>query len=391
MIDNMDKLDYFNHIMSHDRLSRRKFLALSAMTLGGFAFKLDGTVQSLFESRIFPQDDTQTPGFTENTLLGRMCIGEPGAHVAIKSEPFWDAPTIGTAYYDDVYVWNRELIARQLDQNRINQRWVETSEGYIYADYLQKVKHLPQQPLGELPLNATGERGMWVEIVTPFTGLDFEKQPSQHWIRTAVRPRIYYSQVFWTFDIRQHPETGKIQYCLKQLWGAFDDEYWVDASVCRQITPEEIAPIHPEVEDKHIIVDLNYQTLSCYEGNEEVFFAKVTTGGYIYEEEKWLTPPGKHTIWRKMVSTHMSAGGAVGNYDIAGVAWTTLFGNQGEAIHSTYWHNYYGTARSHGCVNARPEDAKWIWRWVQPAVPYYPGELTIQGLNKSPVVEVVLA
>ena len=117
----------------------------------------------------------------------------------------------------------------------------------------------------------------------------------------------------------------------------------------------------------------------------------MTTGGYNYDEEKWLTPIGKHTIWRKMISTHMSAGPAVGNYDISGVAWTTLFDNEGAAIHSTYWHNYYGTARSHGCVNAQPEDAKWIWRWTKPSVSYYPGELTIQGLNQSTMVDVVAA
>ena len=172
-----------------------------------------------------------------------------------------------------------------------------------------------------------------------------------------------------------------------QLYGAFEDAYWVDASVCRQIRPEEVAPIHPGAENKHVVVDLQYQTLTCYEGNSEVFFSKVTTGG-IGEEGKWLTPPGTHTIWRKMISTHMSSGPAVGNYDISGVAWTTLFDNNGAAIHSTYWHNYYGTARSHGCVNALPDAAKWVWRWTEPEVSYYPGELTIQGLDRSTLVEV---
>ena len=372
-------------------MSRRKFLALSAVALGGLAFSSERKMLSVIGKGLQPQEDPENLDFPENALLGRMGIGEPGSNVEIKSEPYRDAPTIGTAYYDDVFVWNREVIAKQLDQYRVNQRWVETPQGYIYADYLQKVRHIPQVPLEELPVTSTGERGMWVEIVTPYIGLDFEKPPSQYWARMTVRPRIYYSQIFWAFKIRRHQETGKTQYCLKQLWGAFDDAYWVDASVCRYIPPEEISQIHPDVEEKHIIVDLNYQTLTCYEGDQEVFFTKVTTGGYNYDEEEWLTPPGTHTIWRKLVSTHMSAGGAVGNYDIPGVGWTTLFGTNGEAIHSTFWHNYYGTARSHGCVNTRPEDAKWIWRWTQPAVSYFPGELTVQGMNKSTKVEVVLA
>jgi lipoprotein-anchoring transpeptidase ErfK/SrfK len=142
------------------------------------------------------------------------------------------------------------------------------------------------------------------------------------------------------------------------------------------------------VEKKHIIVDLRYQTLSCYENNNEVYFTQVTTGG-INEEGKWLTPIGTHTIWRKLLSTHMSAGPAVGNYDIPGIGWTTLFDNNGAAIHSTFWHNYFGTARSHGCVNVQPEDAKWIWRWSEPAVSYYPGEWIATDGKKSTLVEVI--
>ncbi|MEA3327634.1 MAG: L,D-transpeptidase [Chloroflexota bacterium] len=378
-------------MLRNERISRREFLAISALALGGLAFNRTKNGNSFFDRGILVQEDPPTPEFPENIQLGRMCVGEPGANVDIKSEPYWNAPSSGTAFYDDVFLWKQEVIARQLDQNRINQRWVETPEGYIYADYLQKVKHIPQEPLNQLPETPDGGQGMWIEVFTPFTGLDFVKPPSQHWARAAVRPRIYYSQVFWAFNIRRDPVSDTPQYLLKQLHGAFDDAYWVDASICRQITPEEIAPINPDAEDKRIVVDLNYQTLTCLEGDQEVFFTKVTTGGYNYEEEKWLTPLGAHTIWRKMVSTHMSAGEAVGNYDIPGVAWTTLFDNNGAAVHATYWHNYYGTARSHGCVNSRPEDAKWVWRWTQPAVPYYPGELTIQGMNKSTIVEVVAA
>lgn len=381
-------MDYLNRIMKRkEELSRREFMKISALALGGLALRGGKTGSMLAKSGIFAQDEPSPLEFPENQQLGRICVGEPGTRIEIRSEPYLDAPVEGYAWFDDVFVWNREVIAKQIDPIRVNQRWVEAPQGYIYADFVQKVRHRPQEPLMELPENTGGGRGMWVEIVTPFTSMDFARPPSQFWIREVVRPRLYYSQVFWAFNSRQHPATGKTQYCLMQLYGAFEDAYWVDASVCRQIRPEEVGPIHPDAEDKHIVVDLQYQTLTCYEGNNEVFFSKVTTGG-IGEEGKWLTPPGTHTIWRKMISTHMSSGPAVGNYDISGVAWTTLFDNNGAAIHSTYWHNYYGTARSHGCVNAPPDAAKWVWRWTEPAVSYYPGELTIQGLDQSTLVEV---
>ena len=85
----------------------------------------------------------------------------------------------------------------------------------------------------------------------------------------------------------------------------------------------------------------------------------------------------------------MAGGTATGGYDLAGIPWTVLFKGDGVAIHSTFWHNDYGTPRSHGCVNASPDDAKWIFRWTEPHVPYDPGDMTIQGYGKSSQVKVI--
>ncbi|MDF1518997.1 MAG: L,D-transpeptidase [Brevefilum sp.] len=367
--------------------SRREFIKLLGLTLGGLALSRSSLDRVFAESGFSINPQLIQPEFPLNKTLGRICSGDPGAHFPIKSEPYWDAPEVGTAWRDDVFEWKKEVIAKQLDPIRINQRWVETEAGYIYAQYVQKIKHIPQEPIAELPQTPSGERGMWVEIVTPYTGMTFAKPPAQTWVRETINPRIYYSQIFWAFDIRTNPENGKTEYCLKQLYGALPDEYWIDATVCRQITPEEISPIHPDAEDKHIIVNLLYQTLSCYEGDEEVFFTKVTTG-WKDKEGEWQTPLGTHTIWRKILSTHMS-GTIVGGYDLSGIGWTTLFDNHGAAIHATYWHNEFGIPGSHGCVNTKPEDAKWIWRWTEPKVDYYPGDLVIQGQNKSTKVEVI--
>lgn len=393
MIDFVDILDYFNLDMSHkNKLSRREFLKLSALALGGAALIGRQSTGSLLKGLNLFQEDTTI--FPEAQWLGRMCVGEPGANVSMMSEPSAFANEVRKVYFDEVLTWNREVIADPVDANKINQRWVETPEGYIYADYVQKVRLDRQTPLEELPLNESGERGMWVEITTPYSGLDLTKPQSsyQYWIRSTIRPRIYYSQVFWAFDVRRHPDTGDVQYCLTQKYGALPDVYWVNADVCRPITAEEAGPIHPDAENKKVVVNINYQTMSCYEGDEEVYFAKVTTGGWNSEDEKWSTPVGTHTIWRKSLSIHMSAGAAVGNYDIPGIPWSTFFDINGAAIHSTFWHNYFGSGpRSHGCVNCRPEDAKWVYRWTQPAVPYEAGDIFISGLNQSTQVQVIAA
>ena len=36
------------------------------------------------------------------------------------------------------------------------------------------------------------------------------------------------------------------------------------------------------------------------------------------------------------------------------------------AFHGTYWHTNYGMMMSHGCINMKPEEARWIFRWCTP-------------------------
>jgi hypothetical protein len=205
---------------------------------------------------------------------------------------------------------------------------------------------------------------------------------------------LYYTQVFWAFDIRQHPTTSKTQYCLMQKVGAFPENYWVDASACRQITLDEITPIHPDAEDKSIVILVRprgLQTLSCYEGDEEVFFAKVATGGR-NEEGEWSTPIGyRFTPWRKNIAMHYSQEATLtGGFDIPGVGWNLGFHPDGAFIHSTFWHNAFGNLKSAGCVNMRPEEAKWVWRWSEPHIPYYEGDSIWSGFGLSTPVTVEL-
>ena len=53
--------------------------------------------QSLVDQFPLSQDDI--PVFPENQTLGRMCVGQPGANVSIKSEPYWDANDVGTGLF----------------------------------------------------------------------------------------------------------------------------------------------------------------------------------------------------------------------------------------------------------------------------------------------------
>lgn len=62
------------------------------------------------------------------------------------------------------------------------------------------------------------------------------------------------------------------------------------------------------------------------------------------------------------------------------------FSGNGAAIHGTYWHNDYVTPKSAGCINVRPEDARWLFRWTLPEVPYSPGHITVAWPGGTRVV-----
>ena len=50
------------------------------------------------------------------------------------------------------------------------------------------------------------------------------------------------------------------------------------------------------------------------------------------------------------------------------------------------WHNDYGTPKSAGCINLRSQDAKWLFRWTLPEVPYVPGYITVEWPGGTKVI-----
>jgi len=57
-------------------------------------------------------------------------------------------------------------------------------------------------------------------------------------------------------------------------------------------------------------------------------------------------------------------------YELPGVPWVSFFHAVGVGFHGTYWHDNFGSPMSHGCVNMRNADAKWIYRWTMPVIGY---------------------
>ncbi|HJW89741.1 MAG TPA: L,D-transpeptidase [Anaerolineales bacterium] len=362
--------------------SRRDFLKLSALSLAGMA--LDPW-RRLGQARLF-----QAPDFPRAKHLGRVAVGM----VELKVRPDTDSQTLGVLYEDAVVEWQRELVGRNI--YRTNQRWVETPQGFIWSPYLQPVENAPNSPLEELPQTSLGP-GMWVEVSQPYVDLVLDNPPArspliQDRLKLGLRPRLYYSQITWVDQVRISA-SGQVLYRVNEKYGTYGDIFWADGRAFRPLTPEEMAPINPDAEDKRVVVNIANQTMSCFEGSQEVFFTRISSGTLWSASGKqtdaYATPIGEFPIWRKLVSLHMSGGTTGGGWDLPAVGWVSLFVGSGVAIHSTFWHNNFGEPMSRGCVNARPQDSQWVFRWTLPKVSYDPGDLTASwpGGTKVKVIQ----
>lgn len=340
-------------------LTRRDFLKLTGLSMGALALS--------------PLRKLELPEFPNAERLGRILFAAD-----VKSKPDFDAPTVNRLYEDSVVEWARELVGSYRHPNVINQRWVETPYGYIYSPYIQPVRNLPNTPMDSLP---PGETGFWADVTVPYVDLNIDNPPIRSpWAKTmqserGVNPRLYFGQVVWIDAIKVDNGVAFYRFNEDSPHGyGYGDMFWAEASAFRMITEEEVAPISPEVDpaQKKIIVNINYQTLSCFEGNREVFFCRVSTGLLMEQigDNQYETPVGDMYTYWKIFSKSMGASTTenAAGYDTPAVPWSTFIATGGVAIHGAFWHNNFGTPRSHGCINLRPEDAKWVFRWTTPFV-----------------------
>jgi lipoprotein-anchoring transpeptidase ErfK/SrfK len=359
-----------------NQLSRRDFLKMFAASLGSIALRpwKDNLSESKNKPTIFPDAEH----------LARVAYHDY-PFVKVRARPDIDSPEVGVLYSDDVVPWLREVVGKI--RYNPTQRWVETPTGYVWSPLLQPVKNIPNTPISSLEETITG-LGMWVEVTIPYVDIVLENNVGyEYWthkhLQNNTPMRLYYGQVIWVDDIRTD-ENGQVLYRLNEQRDL--DIFWGNATAFRPISEEELSLVSPEVENKRVDVNVDRQTVSCFEDEREVFFCRASTGNPALAEalgedgSETSTPPGLwHRIWRKSISAHMGGGGERGGWDTPAIGYASYFVGTGVAIHSTFWHNGFGEKWSHGCVNVSPENAKWIFRWTTPYVPYVPGDLTVTG------------
>jgi hypothetical protein len=142
----------------------------------------------------------------------------------------------------------------------------------------------------------------------------------------------------------------------------------------QHVRPQGVGP-----KDKWVSVRVTWGTLVAYEGDTPVFATVVSPGADGIGGGEHGTRPGLYTIGWKMTSYDMSGEDHGAPWTIKDVPWVAYYKGS-YALHEAWWHDGFGRPMSHGCINLPPDAARFLFRWLDPAVPegwyaaasYYP-------------------
>lgn len=328
-------------------LSRRDFLKLGGLALGTLAF---------------------APGSTQDQDQGKL------ARVAIKqidlhSLPNDESPIIGNRFRDQLVHIYADINPPDAPKY-YNTLWYKVWGGYLHSAHLQIVR----KELNE-PASTISENGQLSEVTVPYTTA-YQYSSQQGWYPWRGS-RLYYSTTHWVTGLDTGPDAEPWYQITSEL--SKMEKYFAPARHLRLVPLAEYAPLSADVppDKKRIEVSLKEQMLRAYEFDQLVLETKISSGVPNTRLSKndlpTATPKGDFRIYAKQPAKHM--GSITGNPDagpndgfsLPGVPWTSFFASPGGyAFHGTYWHNNFGLQMSHGCVNMRNEDARWLFRWTTP-------------------------
>lgn len=121
-----------------------------------------------------------------------------------------------------------------------------------------------------------------------------------------------------------------------------------------------------DLSPKSILIDKSQQRLTTYEYGVPMHTFLISTA-----RNGWATPLGKTTVRTKLLyHTYKWTrdNGATYDYNIPDVKWNLRIYDH-IYIHWAWWHNNFGQAVSHGCVNANAENAEWIFNFAEVGTP----------------------
>jgi lipoprotein-anchoring transpeptidase ErfK/SrfK len=209
-----------------------------------------------------------------------------------------------------------------------------TNLGWIKGEDLQEL--IPASFSGLLVTREIGFRFGWVLADTQ--SFNAAGEP----IRTFVRHQVVHEVP----DIVQRD--GYI---------AVGMDEWLPAGSVALVSPAVPAEAGPNT-CRFIYANLTIQTLSVFDQCKLVYATLISSG-----RNSW-TFEGRYAILYKVeYSSITPPAGSTSEYYIEGVPYFMSYSGD-FGFHGAYWHDAFGTAASHGCINLSPADAKWLYTWA---------------------------
>ena len=151
----------------------------------------------------------------------------------------------------------------------------------------------------------------------------------------------------------------------------------------------DVQVLGTSTEQRWAEVDLSEQKLRAWDGGNLFLETPVSTG------LPWTpTPTGEYRVWIKLRATKMEGGRGKYYYYLPNVPYVMFFENEsvpgwkGYGLHGTYWHNDFGTRRSHGCVNLPTNIAEQLFYFLGPDLPF--GKSSVRASADNPGGRIVI-
>jgi lipoprotein-anchoring transpeptidase ErfK/SrfK len=132
---------------------------------------------------------------------------------------------------------------------------------------------------------------------------------------------------------------------------------WLPEGAVALVSPTVPADAGPTT-CRFIYANLNTQTLSVFDNCKLVFATLISSG-----KNSW-TFEGRFAILYKVdYSSITPPEWSTSEYYIQGVPYFMSYSGD-FGFHGAYWHDNFGMAASHGCINLAPSDARWLYDWA---------------------------
>jgi hypothetical protein len=138
---------------------------------------------------------------------------------------------------------------------------------------------------------------------------------------------------------------------------AIGPDEWLPENALALVSPAVPAGAGPD-KCRFIYTNLATQTLSVFDQCKLVFATLISSG-----KNSW-TFEGSFPIQYKVDYNSITPPEwSISEYYIQAVPYMMFYSGD-FGFHGAYWHDAFGTAASHGCINLAPADAKWLYDWA---------------------------